>query len=252
MDVHVNKHKGPGEKTQFGVQVNGALIASVVAVLGVLWAVGAADTTDARFGVGVAFALTFIASASFGCVIGFLFGLPRSRYADVASSNSDAGETKDPDLAKHYLTNSNLVKVSDWLTTIVVGLGLTQLAKVDSGVRALASALRGPLGDRAASGLIGITICCFGLVAGFNLMYLWVSIRVRELLEESENQAAFVPDFQRLDVEGVKELASQCAFDIDLQLNGVDAASPVGQVSSQDPRPGSLLRRGKTVKLEFA
>ena len=62
--------------------------------------------------------LFFVSGAIFTCssLIGFLFGIPRPTVID-ASEQSKSG----------YIGNDNLLQVSDWITKIIVGLGLTQI-----------------------------------------------------------------------------------------------------------------------------
>ena len=55
--------------------------------------------------------------------------------------------------------------------------------------RRLGAALKTPLGGMPYSATIGVAATVGGAVAGFLLTYLWTSVRVRELLEESERQS---------------------------------------------------------------
>lgn len=68
-----------------------------------------------------------IASASFlaGGLVGFLFGIPRA----VQGSTAPSGATQ-------YQANTNLEQVSDWLTKIIVGVGLVQIGRVIPGLTA--------------------------------------------------------------------------------------------------------------------
>ncbi|MFO0126287.1 MAG: hypothetical protein ACK54J_03520, partial [Pseudanabaena sp.] len=65
-----------------------------------------------------------VSGASFvlGFLIGFLFGVPRTV------------ESNDPTLTKNSQTrvhaNTNLEQISDWLTKILVGVGLTQIMPI--------------------------------------------------------------------------------------------------------------------------
>jgi hypothetical protein len=62
-------------------------------------------------GAGVAIA---IASAATGYLLGFLFGISRSlQGGDSSESNSQS-----------FPGNTNLEQISDWLTKILVGVGL--------------------------------------------------------------------------------------------------------------------------------
>src|ERR1700693_2432800 len=65
--------------------------------------------------ITVAAMLFSAASVGVGWVLGFLFGLPRC-----------IEKPEDPGLLG-YLSNTNLLDVSDWLTKIIVGISLVQI-----------------------------------------------------------------------------------------------------------------------------
>jgi len=64
----------------------------------------------------------FLAGASTvaGSLVGFLFGVPQYRRPDH-SSTRNANSTTTP--------NTNLEQISDWLTKIIVGVGLELIRK---------------------------------------------------------------------------------------------------------------------------
>jgi hypothetical protein len=197
----------PGQRMQIGVLCVGATL--VVGFLLLSWRFSAnqAATASAKASVFVtAFAL-FLVSAAAGMLAGFVFGLPRSRLADQLASGSQStaapGPAHGPDgsapqavpASTAYLTNSNLTKVSDWLTTIVVGLGLVNLGKVAPAVRDLGAALEEPLGGSPQAGLFGVSTVLTGLAAGFVLTFLWTTLQYRSLLEDNE-RFVDVPDLR--------------------------------------------------------
>ena len=55
-------------------------------------------------------------------------------------------------------------------------------------LRTLATALKDPLGGTAYAGAIGISVMVIGVLAGFVLVYVFTTIRIRQLLEDSEDQ----------------------------------------------------------------
>jgi hypothetical protein len=97
-----------------------------------------------------------------GGLIGFLFGVPRS-----ASDNQSRGN------GERYQDNSNLEQISDWLTKILVGVGLVQLGRVPHGLSSLASALKPGFGGTATSGSFGLALVLFYAGTGFLYLYLW-------------------------------------------------------------------------------
>jgi hypothetical protein len=179
----------PGHKTQrlVGVVVTllvvGMLLVSTFLVQSIPPSAGAGAARAA----GVVLFVLFGAAAAVGAAAGFLFGLPRSRVVDM-TTGGQAGAANPPP-STSYLTNSNLIKVSDWLTTIIIGLGLVNLRKVPAAIEQLGAALKAPLGGMPYSATIGVSVVIGGGVAAFLLAYLWTSIRVRELLEASERES---------------------------------------------------------------
>jgi hypothetical protein len=97
-----------------------------------------------------------------GGVIGFLFGVPHT----VQSSGPSTGVTQ-------YVGNTNLEQVSDWLTKIIVGVGLVQIGRAVPALSKLAESLKAPLGGQASSGAFGLGITISYFLLGFLLLYLW-------------------------------------------------------------------------------
>jgi len=91
-------------------------------------------------GIGVLLSGAFFAV---GALVGFLFGIPRTlqeqRQVEAHSRSRDT-------IAPDYRPNTNLEEISDWLTKILVGVGLTQLAKTPASIRDAASYLATGLG----------------------------------------------------------------------------------------------------------
>lgn len=102
----------------------------------------------ASFGVGFVAVLTHhrgatavllaLASAIVGSVIGFLFGIPRVLQggsgveAGTAKNSAEAGGSTSAGLPYRLQVNTNLEQISDWLTKIIVGIGLVELKQIPS------------------------------------------------------------------------------------------------------------------------
>lgn len=107
---------------------------------------------DFLLAAGVSF-IVAIAAAVVGCLLGFLFGIPRSlqRGQQILSiQTSSPGATGHqtqpvgqpqpneqttptepaPTGGSPFLTNTSLEEISDWLTKIIIGLGLVQFETV--------------------------------------------------------------------------------------------------------------------------
>lgn len=239
-----------GERTQQGVVGVSYLLILGMVVCSLILVGSLPDGSSASgVGVGLTVFLLFSASAAIGAAVGFLFGLPRSRFADAAQSDqgthTSAVANGDVPRSAHYLTNSNLIKVSDWLTTIIIGLGLVNLAKIGPAVGDLGNTLEDPLGGAPYSGTIGVSVIVIALLASLILCYLWTSIRVRELLEDSEEQSrkTVVPQLVGVTVGEAKTIMGATALRLVVD-DGVDDALIVGQ----EPPPGSTAAGGSDVK----
>jgi hypothetical protein len=106
-----------------------------------------------------------------GTLLGFLFGLPRT--IEKAGTESSLA------------SNTNLDQISDWLTKILVGLGLVQLGKVEGGIESIAEAAAPALGGASGSMTLAVGLLVFSVIDGFLLGYLWTRIVVSARLKEA-------------------------------------------------------------------
>lgn len=145
----------------------------------------------AAFGVGV---LVFVSAFAVGSSLGFLFGIPR--VPDRSSAPTTAREEPPPGKTGPTVTaqvaqeakrqsllnsNTNLERISDWLTTMLVGATLVQLYKINELLVAFrdflssyAKVFTDDHGSHNAGILpaIGPVILVLGAVLGFLFMYL--------------------------------------------------------------------------------
>jgi hypothetical protein len=128
---------------------------------------------------GVFATAVIVGSCSFlaGGLVGLLFGIPRS-----AVSAATAGGGK-------YQANSNLVEVSDWLTKIIVGVGLVQIGRLEPALSRLAANLKAPLGGQPTSAAFGVALALANVLLGFLFFYLWARSLLQRDLELSDGIA---------------------------------------------------------------
>jgi hypothetical protein len=119
----------------------------------------AASRSWSIFGYGTAVGA---AAIIIGGLLGFVFAVPRS-----ASGNQPVGTTE------RYQDNSNLEQISDWLTKILVGVGLVQLSRAPNGLARLAEAMKPGFGGAASSAGFGLALVLFYAGGGFFYFYLW-------------------------------------------------------------------------------
>jgi hypothetical protein len=115
------------------------------------------------------------AAAAFGGVLGFLFGIPKTLQSEQLD-----GKTV------RYLANTNLEEISDWLTKIIVGVGLVQVATLPSALRRLGRFL-GPLfGGEQHSPAFALVYAAWFAAGAFLIIYLWTRSRLRGVLQAAD------------------------------------------------------------------
>jgi hypothetical protein len=127
------------------------------------------------------------AALAAGILIGFLFGIPRARQQANAQS--------DPQSTEGYAVNTNLEQISDWLTKIIVGVGLIQLATFPGKLKALAGYFANAIGPGTISGSLVLAILGFFAIFGFLIGYLWARIYLTGEFSRAERLAKDRPEY---------------------------------------------------------
>jgi hypothetical protein len=142
------------------------------------------------------------ASASVGGLLGFLFGIPRSLQGDAKPSAPPApapgpkpnpaqgaaagAGTPDPSpspaapeaqrAVAGLAVNTNLEQISDWLTKILVGVGLTNIRELGQRLHAIAVVAAPPLGGSVEIALFTmISFSIWGFFAAYLLTRLFLA-----------------------------------------------------------------------------
>ncbi len=107
-------------------------------------------------------------AAAGGAVLGFLFGIPR--YAGGESGVPRAGNASL--VSGAWSHNTNLQQVSDWLTKILVGVGLTQFRGIAATLGELFVALGPSLGGASKGAVFGGCVVTYCSLLGFMISYV--------------------------------------------------------------------------------
>lgn len=131
--------------------------------------------------------LIALAAAMTGSLAGFLFGLPRSRTDLVTHDPNAAGRggrqvSVESRSASGYRANTNLEDISDWLTKIFVGLGLTQIGSIPGGFRDLVNTVKVAMGSGDDAAAIAGSLIVGYVILGFLGTYLWARTRLSQAL----------------------------------------------------------------------
>lgn len=140
-----------------------------------------------------------------GATLGFLFGIPRALTVAMPAADGHAGANN----GGGFTHNTNLEQISDWLTKIVVGIGLVEAQSIGIAFQRLSRqvALEWGLGANgaASAGFVLLASLLFGFI-GF---YIWTRTAFVYYLEHNETAVAG----ERRDREAAERRARQAEAD---------------------------------------
>ncbi|MGC4004674.1 MAG: hypothetical protein QM811_16770 [Pirellulales bacterium] len=132
------------------------------------------------FLIGLLWSLSGLA---FGFLGGFLFGIPKV----IQHQDRELGAITDKPESYQQLVNTNLVEISDWLTKIIVGLGLIQLKEIPAFVRKVAHQFSSSFIELDVRVGTCAAILVFFTISGFLLGYLLTRLYIQKALLRAEH-----------------------------------------------------------------
>jgi hypothetical protein len=169
-------------------------------ILGYAW-----QFPDGKFNSVLGVAVTVSgASLALGGLLGFLFGIPRTRQGNTSTTQAtdivgpqvlNGGDTSPNPIAAtsqtRFFPNTNLEDISDWLTKILVGVGLIQIGQLPELMRSLANYLAPGFGDaNSTGGAIAVGLVLYFLVVGFLEGYVWARVYFTRILQLADADVA--------------------------------------------------------------
>lgn len=147
------------------------------------------------------------AALAAGGLLGFLFGIPRTLSGQAGATETAVGV---PANVPAYGANTNLEQISDWLTKILVGIGLAQFGAIRSGFTRLLATLVPALGGQPFSGAFAGAVLVYHSVLGFLMGWLLTRLLLAPALSESDRRVLALQTAADLaEAEGDTELAAQ-------------------------------------------
>jgi len=162
---------------------------TIVVVLGVITIIGfSLSTAQPAAAAGVGFLLAGACLLA-GALLGFLFGIPRAlQRSDAPATPEERKETARREA--QYGVNTNLEQISDWLTKILVGVGLTQIGNLWGAAETTAKTFAPALGGGPGGTALTIGILFYFPIAGFLFGYLWTRLFLARALARADRSAA--------------------------------------------------------------
>ena len=205
-------------------------VAPAVGLVGIALYAGSVGDSGAVLAVAI-----LVAGAAFlgGGLLGFLFGIPRSLAGSETEASPPSPSAGDAAArTASYRSNTNLEQISDWLTKILVGVGLVQLGTLTRETGELVDFLAPALGASPSSPAFALALLLLYAISGFLIVYLVTRVylgrifaRADELMRYVDERIDEVRESQRAQEErDVEALAL-----VNRQLEPEDAAAPVPQ-----------------------
>ncbi len=179
-----------------------------------------------------------------GGFLGFLFGVPRSLQKEPGQAPAKPSEKAVAGGERTgYSANTNLEQISDWLTKILVGVGLTQLTELPARLKTLAAYFGPALGGPDYGPPITLALVMFFTIAGFLFGYLWTRLFLGPELAEADVNSIVASIKEEQDKQSQTDAAALSLvkryLDLDTPLDkisvdelkkAVEAASPAIKV----------------------
>jgi hypothetical protein len=232
-DVPQNKKDVPTTKQDFSQSKRALSVLSGCLAVGCLiiplFAAQAPDLGQFASIIGASLVVACAASL-LGGLLGFLFGIPRTLQQGerpVNQKNEKEGAVPgDYGMETTYAVNTNLEQISDWLTKILVGVGLTQITKFADAIRKYADFAGPGLGNFPNSKVFSIALLGFFLIDGFLIGYLWTRLHLAGALKQADEANRLKAVETKLDIIDIDARAWSL---VQRLLNPPQGSSPPAQ-----------------------
>lgn len=117
-----------------------------------------------------------------GILLGFIFGIPKSSVfnqpePETDSQNFNQSENLSENSNLRYQPSTNLEQISDWLTKIIIGIGLVEFREILDLLVRIGEIVDSNMNESAPNiEILTISIILIFLVLGFISSYLWTRI----------------------------------------------------------------------------
>ncbi|GIE86286.1 hypothetical protein [Actinoplanes regularis] len=141
-----------------------------------------------------------------GGLVGFIFGVPK-----VFSSDGSGHRPLPP---REVVANTNLEQVSDWLTKILVGIGLTQFQAIGDAAHDLFEALAPSFGGRPTGTIFAGGLTVFAAAFGFVTGWLYSRLLLGEAMARADQRGYVAAMYEQEAVQAEKDGDSQGAVQL--------------------------------------
>jgi hypothetical protein len=170
-----------------------------------------------------------MAALAAGAIVGFLFGIPRVVQTGPQPNADPADTEAATPVAYRVQVNTNLEQISDWLTKIIVGLGLINLGKLPEHVGRISAYVGASFGPEPEHAHFACAVLLYFSVMGFALGYLLTRLYLTGAFVAAD-RAATSPEKFRSELEREARSAASSAKGMP-STSQVEAAERVGRMA---------------------
>jgi hypothetical protein len=200
----------------------------------------------AALGLG---ALIFLSAFAGGVILGFIFSVPRIRdpaadpdpatgAADAAAAGAGGADAAGA-MRRLLFTNTAMERISEWLATMLVGVGLSQLTNVNTYLVGFHDFLEDHGPQDSFLPVAGPMILILGVVGGFMFMYVYTRLILPRHFYRAEQVALGI-----LDAETVSVIRAAAQTTV----TSLPAPGPAAESAQPDVASGQFLRRAQTAQ----
>jgi hypothetical protein len=236
--------------------LRGLLVLGFVGLLGVVFYSFQATSFVAGVAVACSGIMSAGAAALIGGLLGFLFGIPRTlqqeRHEASTQPNKQAENLAGAEKRPTYMANTNLEQISDWLTKILVGVGLTQLSIIPTKLRQVTAFIAEGLSvgtNTHGSHTFAFAIVMFYLTCGFLFGYLWTRLFLPSAFREADIDK-IVDQHVGRKIDELKEQAEIDANALSLVYHSLNPTTDTQSVK-QEELNSAISKASRTVKMQI-
>lgn len=131
------------------------------------------------------------AALSISGLLGFLFGVPHTRDESQSPAESKAKDGEPKNLravgsGTTYRPNTGLEQISDWLTKMLVGVGLVEIKVIPSKLVRLAAYVAMGLGNNDQAQVFAMALLAYFGLGGFVFGFLWARLYLPKWFREAD------------------------------------------------------------------
>lgn len=170
----------PGTAPDANTGQAGTLRVLIALAVPALLAISIYAATNHSLEIFAVSALIAACAFALGSLLGFLFGIPQYLAKSGGASTTDKAS---------YEPNTNLTQVSDWLTKIIIGVGLVEFGQLVESLGELGDDLGPSLGGAPTGRPFAIAVVVGFFVTGFLVGYIFTRLRLQGSFTKADRGA---------------------------------------------------------------